>query len=183
VNSRALFTNAFESPGRGDPQHQLKEPDQLFTARMQKPVTAGPAESPWQDVLHEQVEKLLPGNGSGPAGSGFGVKIPVGDHPVFILQDILFTDDTPIEVLAEIDDSLIAVAHILAVNYPVLWTGFGHVQAMLNHGLQQFCPEDFGQGLVVEEIAGVFNPPESGFQVDCCCGHDHMDMWVIVKSP
>ncbi len=134
-------------------------------------------------MLHEQGEKILPGNGPGPVGPGFGMKIPEGDHPVFILQNILLADDTPIEVPAPIDDGLVTVAHISAVNHPVLWTGFGHTQAMLNHGLQQLCPEDPGQGLVVEEIAGVLDPPESCFQVDGCCGHDHMDMRMIVKSP
>ena len=150
---------------------------------MQKPVTAGLAEPPGQNMLHEQEEKILPGNGPGPPGPGFGMKIPEGDHPVFILQDILLTDDTPIKVPAQIDDSLVTVAHIPAVNHPVLRTGFGHVQAMLNHGLQQFCPEDFGQGLVVEEISGVLDPPEPCFQVDGCRRHDHMDMRMIVKSP
>jgi len=30
------------------------------------------------------VRKILPGNGPGSLGPGFGVKIPEGDHPVFI---------------------------------------------------------------------------------------------------
>ncbi len=80
------------------------------------------------------------------------MKISEGDHPVFTLQDILFPNDAPVQISTKINDCLIAVADVFAVNNPLFRIIFGHSQVIVNNGLQDFCPEDLCQGLVAEDL-------------------------------
>jgi len=45
-----------------------------------------------------QIEKIFPGDGSGPVLVGFGMKIPERNSAIFALQDILFPDDAPLQI-------------------------------------------------------------------------------------
>ena len=78
---------------------------------MQETVTACPAKALGQNVQHERVEEFFSTHLPCPVLTGFGVKIPEGNHAVFALQDILFLDYAPVEILAEIDDRLVAVTN------------------------------------------------------------------------
>ena len=49
-----------------NPEHHLQETDELFAAWMKETVTPGPAKALWQDMEHEQVKKIFPGDGPGP---------------------------------------------------------------------------------------------------------------------
>jgi hypothetical protein len=91
---------------------------------------------------HEQVEKMFSSDGPGSVLAGFGMEIPEGDHAVFALEDILFPDDAPVQVSAKINDCLVAVAGVFAVNNPLFRTIFGYSQAIVNNGLQELCPEE-----------------------------------------
>ena len=108
---------------------------------------------------HEQIEKIFPGDGPASVLPGLGMEIPEGDHAVFALQDILFPDDTPVQISAKINDCLVAIANVFAVNNPLFWAIFGHAQIVVNNRLKELCLEDLCQGLVAEEIPGGFNPP------------------------
>lgn len=108
---------------------------------------------------HEQIEKIFPGDGPASVLPGFGMEIPEGDYAVFALQDILFPDDAPVQISAKINDCLVAVADVFAVNNPLFRAIFGHAQTVVNNELQDLCPEDSCQGLVAEEIPGRFDPP------------------------
>ena len=108
---------------------------------------------------HEEVEEIFSGDGSGAVLPCFGMEIPEGDTTVFTLQDILFPDDTPVEISAKIDQGLVAATHILAVNNPLFRTILRYLHVIGNKGLQYLCPEDLCQGLVAEEIPGGFDPP------------------------
>jgi len=164
------------------PKHQLQKRDESFATWMEKAVTSGPAKAFWQHMEHEQIEKIFSGNRSGSVLPGFGMEIPESDHTVFALQDVLFSDDAPVQISAKINDCLVAVADILAVNNPFFRTVSRHSQATVNNGLQKFCPEDYCQSLVVEEIAGGFHSPQSCFPVDACPWHDNMNVRMIVKG-
>jgi len=108
---------------------------------------------------HEQIEKIFPCDRPASVLPGFGMEIPEGDHAVFALQDILFPDDAPVQISAKINDCLVAVADLFAVNNPLFRAIFGYAQTVVNNELQDLCPEDLRQGLVAEEIPGRFDPP------------------------
>ena len=131
---------------------------------------------------HKQVKEVLARNGSGTLFSAFGVPIPEGDHAVLAMQDIFFSDDTPIQVPTKIDHSLLAVARVLTVNHPLFGAFMGNRQLIFHQGLEQFGPEDLGQCLVAEEIFAGFLFPQPGFEVDACSGHDHMNVGMIIQS-
>lgn len=126
---------------------------------MKEAVTPGPAKALWQDMEHEEIKEIFSGDGPGPVFPGPGMKIPVGDTAILASEDILFPDYTPVQIPAEIDQGLVTGAHVLAVNNPLPGTVFGHAQAVVNHGLKHLCPEDLCQGLVAEEVPGMFDPP------------------------
>jgi len=164
-----------------NPEHHLQKADEFFAAGVQKSITPGSAKSLWQNMEHEQVEKIFSSDGPGFVMAGFGMEIPDGDHAVFALKDVLFPNDTPIQVSAKINDCLVTVADVFAVNNPLFRTISGYPQAIVNKGLQELCPEDLCQGVVVEKVPGRFHPPQSGFHVDACPGHDNMNVRMIIK--
>ena len=137
---------------RVDPEHQLQKSNELFTARVEEAVTPCSLKPLGQHVEHKQVEELLSVHSSGSVLPGLGMKVPKGDPAVFAAQDILFPDDTSVEVPAKIDDCLVAVTDPLAVDHPFPGAVFGHPQPLVNQSLQHLGSEDFGQGLVIEEV-------------------------------
>lgn len=104
-----------------------------------------------------------------------------GDHAVVAVQDILLADDTPVQVTTKIDQGLLAGAHVLAVNHPLFRAIGGNRQLVFDQGLEAFCPEHLGQGLVAEKIFPGLFPPQPCFLVDACRWHDHMDVGMIVQ--
>lgn len=102
---------------------------------------------------HEQVEEILARDGSGPLFIAFGMTIAEGDHAVPAVQDVFFADDAPVQIASQVDKGLIAIAGILAVNHPLLWTIMGDGQFVFPQCLEEPGPEYRGQGLVAEEIA------------------------------
>ena len=51
---------------------------------------------------HQQVEKIFSGDYFGLVLLCFGMKIPESDHTIFAFQDILFLNNAPVEIFAEI---------------------------------------------------------------------------------
>lgn len=150
---------------------------------MKEAEASGPTEALWQDMEHEQVEELFTGNGSCPVGLGFGVEVSKRYPALFAAENILFLDDAPVEVTPEIDKDLVAVADVFTVYHPLLGAVPWDLQAMVDQGLQELCPEDLCQCLLAEEIAPWFGPPESGLQVDGCRRHDDMDVGMVLQGP
>ena len=137
---------------RCDPQYQLHQADQVFAASMEKTIGPCPSKSLGQHMEHEQVEKILGLDGFGSVFFTFGMAITEGDHAVLALQNILLADDAPVQVAAQIDKGLVAVARVLAVNHPLCGAIMGDRQLVFNQGLKEFRPEHLGQSLVAEEI-------------------------------
>jgi hypothetical protein len=148
---------------------------------MKETVTPRSAKALWEDMEHEQIEKIFPGDGPGPVFPGFGMEIPEGDHAVFALQDILFPDNAPVQISAKINDCLVAVTDVFGVNDPLFRAISGHAQIMVNNGLQDFCPEDLCESLMAEKIPGRFHPPKSCFRVDACSRQNDMNVRMILK--
>ncbi len=140
-----------------DSENHLQKTDKLFAAWMEKTITSGSTKALWQHMEHEQIEKIFSGDAPGSVLAGFGMEIPEGDHAVFALEDILFPDDAPVQISAKINDCLIAVADVFAVNNPLFRAIFGHAQIVVNNGLQDLCPEDLCQGFVVEKLLRRFH--------------------------
>ena len=113
--------------------------------------------------------------------SAFGMTIPESDHAVPALQNVFFPDDAAVEIAAQVDQGLIAVAGVLAVNHPLFWAIMGDGQVVLHQKLKELCSENLGQCLVAEEIFSGFYLPQAGFQVDTRSRHDHMDVGMIVQ--
>lgn len=132
---------------------------------------------------HEQVEKMLTGDCFCTVLPGFGMEVSVGDHGIGTSKNILFPDNASIQIPTKINDGLVAIADVFAVNNPLLRTTLWHLQVLVVSGQQKLCPKDFSECLVAKEVVGRFNPPESGFQVNARCRNDHMNMGVEVKTP
>jgi hypothetical protein len=99
---------------------------------------------------HEQIEEIFSGDGFGSVFPCFGMEIPEGDIAVLAFKNILFPDDTPVQIPAKIDQGLFAGTHVLAVNDPLFGGILGHVQAVLNNGLKHLCLEDLCHCLMAE---------------------------------
>ena len=143
----------------GNPEHHLQKPDELFAARMEKAVASGSAKSFRQDMEHEQVEKFFASDAPGSVFSRFCVEVAEGNHAVFTAQDILFPENTPVQVFAEVDNGFVPSADVLAVYHPLRRAVFGYAQALVNKGLQKFCPENLCHGSLAEEITGGLGAP------------------------
>jgi hypothetical protein len=70
---------------------------------MEETVIPDPAKAFWQNMEHQQVEEIFTGDRSGLALLCFGIEIPESDHTVFAFQNILFLDNTPVKISAEIN--------------------------------------------------------------------------------
>ncbi len=150
---------------------------------MEKAITSGSVKASGQHMEHEQIEEIFSRDSTCSVFPGFGMKIPEGDHTVLATENVLFLDNASVQVLSKINEGLVAVADIFTVNDPLLRTISWDLQAIVDKGLQELCPEDFCQGLMIEEIIGRFRTPQSCFHVDACPRHDDMDVRVIVKCP
>jgi len=148
---------------------------------VEETVTAHPPKSLGKYMKHKQVKELFPADGPGSVFFGLGVKVPEGDLAVFAAQDILFPDDTPVEVSAEINDCLVAVTDTLAVDNPFAGAIFGHPQPLVNQSLQHLGPEDFGQGLVTEEVFGGLFPPQPYLFIDARPRNEDMNVGMIAQ--
>lgn len=166
---------------RVDPKHELQNPNELFTAGVEKAITPCSAKAFWQHMQHKQVEELFTAHGPGSYLPGFGVKVPEGDPAVLAAQDILFPDDTPVEVSAKIDDGLIAVTDTFAINNPFPGGFWGHLQSLVNQSLQHLGPEDFSQGFVIEKVFGGLFPPQPYLLIDAGPRHEDMNVGVIIQ--
>ena len=82
------------------------------------------------------------------------MEIPEGNHAVFAGEDVFFLDDTPIEVFAQVDDGLTAIADAFAIDHPLLRAILGYHQAFIDDGLKEFCPKNRCQCFMAEEVFG-----------------------------
>jgi hypothetical protein len=125
---------------------------------MKEPVTPSPAKSLWQDMKHEQIKELFSAHSPGPVLSGLGMLVAEGDHTVLASQDVLFPDNTPVEIPPKINDGLVSVTDFLAISDPFFGAILGQFQALIDQGFQHLCPENLCQCLFIEKVSGLFLP-------------------------
>ena len=159
----------------------MQQLDQFFAARVEKAVASGPAEALRQHMEHQQVKKIFAGDRSGLILFRLGIEISEGDHAVFVFQDILFLNHPLVEIPAQIDQRLVAPADVLAIHHPFAGSVCRYRQSMGGNGLQDFCPEDLGHGLMVEKILPRLHPPGLVFLVDASPWHHYVDMGMELK--
>ena len=109
-------------------------------------------ESFWQHMLEDEPQELDARQGSGFHPLGLGLSITKGDLAALAAQDILFLNHTPIEIAAEIDQGLFAAADGFAIHDPLFRIAGGQPKPFSGEGVDHFGTEDFGQGLVIEQI-------------------------------
>jgi len=117
---------------------------------MKEPITPYPAKTFGQDMEHEQIKELFSTLCPGLVFSRLGVKVAEGHHAVFASQNVLFLNDTPVEIPPKIDDGFVAVADVFAIDDPFFGAISRKRQTLIEQGFQHFCPEDLCQGLMVE---------------------------------
>ena len=79
-------------------QKQLNQAKGFASIPVVKPEVPRPAETPWQNMLKNEAQELFAGQGSRLPFSGFSLSIPKRDPSAFAPNDVLFRDDTAIEV-------------------------------------------------------------------------------------
>ena len=141
-----------------DPQYDLKKFNELFAAWVKESVRPYPAKSLWQYMEHEQVKKFLSAHGFGFVCFRFGGPVAKGHLAVFTSQDVLFPNNSPIEIIPKIYDGLVAVANVFTMSYPFFGAISGYFQALINQGFQHLCPKNPGQSLFIEKVSGLFLP-------------------------
>ena len=93
---------------------------------------------------HEQVEKMLAVDCLSAVLPRFGMEVSVGNHGISATKNILFPDDASIQIPAKVNEGLIAISDVFAVNNPFWWTTLRHVQVFIVSGLQKLSLEDLG---------------------------------------
>lgn len=150
ANDESFFLSAGKHAERIDPQYHLKEFNKFLAAGMKEAVISYPAKPLGQDMEHEQIKELFSAHCPGPVLSGFGVQIAKGHHTFFASQDVFFLNDNPVEIPPKIDDGFVAVANVFTIDDPFFGAIPGQFQALIDQGFHHLCPENLGQGLVVE---------------------------------
>lgn len=120
---------------------------------MEKAVASGFAKTLRQNMEHQQVEEIFSGYSPGTIFPAFGMDIAEGDHAVLAAEDVLFLNDTFIQIFAKVNDRFVAAAYFLAVDHPV-FRGVGwYPEIVVNDCLQELCPENLCQSF--EEYEGI----------------------------
>lgn len=161
----------------------MQQRDQAFLVRVQEAVVPRPPETLGQDVLQEQMQEVGTGQGARLNLAAAPVSVAEADLAVAVQvagEDVGFPEHPTIEVTAEIDQRLVAVADAFPIDHPLLRQRVGQAQPGGLQGGKQLAAKRLGQRPVDEEIAGLC-PPASGFGIQAGAGHDEMHMRVQVE--
>lgn len=153
--------------------------DQAFAVTVKKAVIPGSAKTPGQDMLQQQPQELCSGQGAC-LGLAAVFRIPKGHLTILAAQDILLRQYATVEVTPQVKQRLLAVAHLFAIDDPLLRDLRLHLPATLLHRLKPLPPKHLGQCLLTEQILAFLDPPAIEQGIDGPGGdHDvHMGMEV-----
>lgn len=154
---------------------------------MQKAEVARAPEALGQDMSENQPEELGAGQCSGAHLSGFAVLITKSHLTVPAGNNVLLLDDAFIKIAPKINQRLVAAADRLDVDDPFFGVTGRQYQFFLCHRLEQFGAKDFGQRLVIEQVAGwvlaaALGAPQAFVRIDGCRGHHQMHMRVVIEA-
>ena len=134
-------------------------------------------------MLQEQKQKIFTSDCSCFPFPGLRVDIGKGNVLVIAADDLLFLNNPFVEISTKIDQRLVAVPHVFTVNHPFTWTITRHPETAFHNALKQFCPENFCQCLVAEDIITPHSAPQTFFCINACSRHNHMDMGMEIQPP
>jgi len=150
---------------------------------VQKPEVAGAPEALGQDMLEQQPEEGGAGERSRFAAASFAVAVAKGDLAVVAGEDVLFLEHAPVQIAAQIDQSLFPGADVLAVHDPLPGMGPRQGHSGLGKSCKQLGSVHLRQCLVVEQIAlAGLGAPQFFVGVDGGGRHHTMDVGVIVQA-
>jgi len=127
------------------------------------------------------------GQRSGAHLSGFAVLITKSHLIVPVGDNVLFLDDAFIKITPKINQRLVAAADRLDVDDPFFGVTARKCQFFLCHRLEQFGAKDFGERLVIEQVAGwvlaaALGAPQAFVRIDGRHRHHQMHMRVIIEA-
>jgi hypothetical protein len=102
---------------------------------MKESIASGFPEPLRQNMEHQQIKKIFPADGSCFLLLCFGINIAEGDLAVLTSDNVFFLDNSLVKIFTKVDQCLIAVTDVFAVNNPLLGTIFRYAQVIVHHGL------------------------------------------------
>ena len=119
---------------------------------------------------------------------GGAVAIAKRDLTIRAAQDVTLLNHAPIQVAAQIDQCLVAIAHALAIDHPTLGQADRRRQALGVQGRQQLAAKHRCQGLVVEQVVTTFAglaqaAPQAVFGIKGGARHGQMNMGMKLQAP
>ena len=87
---------------------------------MQEAVVAYPTEAFGQDVLQHQPQEVGTRERSGLGFSAFALDVAEGNLAIFVVEYLLFADDTAIEVLGQVLQGRLSPTDTLTLHHPFI---------------------------------------------------------------
>jgi hypothetical protein len=168
-------------------QHDLQQRDQAFAVRMEKAEVARAPKALGQDMQQEQPKEGRAAHRAQRHLAGLAVAVTEADLPLLARQNVLFPNHAPIQIAAQIDQRLLAAAHALAVDDPLVRMPGRQRQALPDQRGQQLGPEHLGQCPVAEQIAVPFDAARLGtppplVPIERRCRHHQMHVRVVLQT-
>lgn len=105
---------------RRDLEDEVQQGNQAFAVGVQETVVPCPAEALGQDVLQDQTQEVCTRQRAYLQFTALAIAVAKADLAVLTGQDVGFPKHPAIEVAAEINERLLAVADTFAIGYPFL---------------------------------------------------------------
>jgi hypothetical protein len=104
---------------------------------MEETIVTDPPKATGQDMLEKQPEELAPGEG---ADLALSLVVPIAetDQAIAVGDNVLFWEQTSIEIASQIGQRLFTATHLFAMNKPFIRQFFLAVEARQSHGLKPF---------------------------------------------
>ncbi len=152
---------------------------------MQEAKVAGSPETLGQHVLQEQRQETRPAQRAHRTLAGLAVAIAKADLACLAGEDVLLLDDAPIQVAAQIDQGLAAIANAFAIHHPVCRHTGRQLQALAGERGQHLGAKHLGQGTVVEQVSAALATaasPQTLLRVQGGAWHGQVNMRVVIKA-
>lgn len=135
-----------------------------------------------QYMLKQQPEKIRPRKGAVFPNARFAFAIPEGDLSITVADDLLFRNDSAIQIPGKVFQRRFAGAGILAAHDPALSPDpVRELPAVFLHPEKDLFPKDFSQCIFRKQETPVLALPETVFLVNGPCRNQKMDVWMKLQ--
>lgn len=86
-----------------------------------------------------------------------------------------------LQIGPEINECLITIPRLLAVNHPLIRQDICSVEVLLLDANNHLGPKDSGEVAIRESAMAILASSTSGLIIKCSCGHNHMGMEMILE--